>query len=152
MSGASAEGDVFAGTTDAVEGGEDLGMFDASTLASSYLRTMRSVPRVAQATTNLVTELARIATGRSAPEPERGDWRFPDPTWSENPAFRLLKRSYLAWSDAVMEAMDDPELDWHAAERARFAGTVLTSAMSPTNFFWTNPAAVKRAMETAGVS
>jgi polyhydroxyalkanoate synthase len=152
MSGASAEDDVFAGTTDAVEGGEDLGMFDASTLMSSYLRAMRSLPRVAHATTNLATELARIATGRSALEPERGDWRFPDATWNENPAFRILKQAYLAWSDSIMEAMDDPELEWHAAERARFAGTMLTSAMSPTNFFWTNPAAVKRAVETGGAS
>ena len=68
MSQASARADMFAGTTDAVEGGEDIGTLDARALAGSYLQAMRSVPRVAHASTKLAAEMAKIALGRSTIE------------------------------------------------------------------------------------
>ena len=42
--------------------------------------------------------------------------------------------------------------DQRRAEQARFATTILTSALAPTNFFATNPAAIKRAFDTGGKS
>src|SRR5262249_4043939 len=39
-----------------------------------------------------------------------------------------------------------------SGERARFAATLLTSTVSPTNFLLTNPAAMRRAFETGGSS
>jgi polyhydroxyalkanoate synthase subunit PhaC len=38
------------------------------------------------------------------------------------------------------------------AEQAQFAATIVTSAAAPTNFLMSNPAALKRAFETGGMS
>jgi polyhydroxyalkanoate synthase subunit PhaC len=144
--------DLFADAPDAVFGGEDPGIVDGWAVAGAFLRTFTSGPRLARTSAKLGVELARIAAGRSDVEPAAGDWRFSDATWSENSAFRAMKRAYVAWSEAVMEVAADPKLDWRAGERANFAATVLTSALAPTNFLPTNPAAIKRAFETAGTS
>jgi polyhydroxyalkanoate synthase subunit PhaC len=100
----------------------------------------------------LTGEGARIARGSSQIEPERGDWRFRDPTWRENPAYRRLMQLYLAWAAEVEGVVKDADLGWRDAERARFLATVLTSAWAPTNFLLGNPEAVKRVVETGGVS
>jgi len=43
-------------------------------------------------------------------------------------------------------------LEGMAAERLRFALELAREAMAPTNYFWTNPAAVKRCYDTGGLS
>jgi poly(3-hydroxyalkanoate) synthetase len=45
---------------------------------------------------------------------------------------------------------DNP--DWKKRERAKFLTGILTSAMSPTNTLIGNPAALKKAYETGGMS
>lgn len=97
-------------------------------------------------------ELARVVVGRSRLEPERGDKRFSDPTWTENPAYRRVMQAYLAGRGSLHRLVDAADLDWKAKERARFGLTLLTEALSPTNTLVGNPAAVKRAYETAGRS
>src|SRR5208337_3233037 len=37
-------------------------------------------------------------------------------------------------------------------EQQKFAVTLMTEALAPTNAFWLNPAALKRAFDTAGMS
>ena len=105
--------------------------------------------RVGMAT---AAELARIAAGRSQLAPERGDNRFADPTWAENPAYRRLMQAYLAGRGGVHRLVDAADLDWKSRERARFGVTLITEALSPTNTLAGNPAAIKRAYETAGRS
>ncbi len=144
--------EMFANTADAVFGGEDIGTWDARTLTKSLAVVLASVPRAAQAGMRLWPELARVAAGTSTVEAPRGDWRFADPAWSDNPGFRRLKQAYLAWTEQMMSIVEDPNTDWRTAERLRFAMTVLTSAVAPTNFFPLNPAAVKRAFDTGGLS
>src|SRR5262245_35547242 len=46
-------------------------------------------------------ELARIATGGSALEPDTKDRRFSDSAWKENVGYRALAQCYLAWRDAL---------------------------------------------------
>jgi len=56
---------------------------------------------------------------------------------------------------AASRLVDDLETqnrDWHDVERARFAVNALTSALAPTNTLLGNPAALKRAFDTAGGS
>jgi poly[(R)-3-hydroxyalkanoate] polymerase subunit PhaC len=138
--------------TDAVEGAEPLGSVRlgdmARSLAQAALKSRGSGKRAA----DFARESALIALGRSAIEPTKGDWRFRDPTWSDNALYRRLMQLYLAWVDAMEELVESTEMEWRDSERARFFMSILTSAAAPTNTLPGNPAALKRAFETGGLS
>ncbi|NMH99041.1 alpha/beta fold hydrolase [Pseudonocardia acidicola] len=122
-------------------------------LVEAAVRVAGSVPAVAGAATRLAAELGKVAVGQSEVEPARGDRRFSDPTWTENPGYHRLMQAYLATCAAIDEAVADADLpDWRDRERARFLATVLASALAPTNTLFGNPAALKRALETGGGS
>src|SRR5580704_14742913 len=109
---------------------------------------------VAREATRLSVELTRIAWGLSDVAPAKGDRRFADPAWTVNPVFRMIGQSYLASAqamDRIVAAMGDGRSDARA-EQARFAANIVTSAAAPTNFLATNPAALKRAFDTGGMS
>jgi polyhydroxyalkanoate synthase subunit PhaC len=97
-------------------------------------------------------ELGRVAVGRSIVAPAKGDGRFADPTWLENPAYRRLMQGYLAWRDGTHALVDEAGLDPKLAHQVRFVLNLVTEAMAPSNGLLTNPAAVKRAYETGGAS
>jgi polyhydroxyalkanoate synthase subunit PhaC len=109
---------------------------------------------VARETAALGRALASILRGTDGTEPT-DDRRFADPAWSSNPAYRRLGQSYLAWTASLTRLVDRYEAegaDWRNVERARFALTALTSTLAPTNTFWGNPAALRRAVDTGGRS
>jgi polyhydroxyalkanoate synthase subunit PhaC len=100
----------------------------------------------------LVGELAKIALGRSSIWFDEKDPRFRDVTWRDNPFYHRLGQSYRLyeeWMDRMADAGDGP---WQRQARARYLASILTAAVSPTNFFLTNPLALKRAFETGGRS
>jgi poly[(R)-3-hydroxyalkanoate] polymerase subunit PhaC len=114
---------------------------------------MMGQPRAAVVpTAHLARELALIAVGRSTVAPDPADRRFADPAWSEHPGYGRLMQSYLAWRAALNETVDRSGLDRVNADRARFALTFVTETLAPTNTLLGNPAAVKRAFETGGMS
>jgi len=100
----------------------------------------------------LATELAKVANGTSAIAPARGDSRFADPAWAANPVYRRLGQAYLATAQAINDAVDTADMDWRRAAQARFAAGVLVSALAPTNTLFGNPAAVRRAVDSRGLS
>ena len=97
-------------------------------------------------------ELGKIAIGKSDVAPEAKDWRFKNPAWTKNPAFRRLGQSYLAWSRASLALVEETPVDWRTKQRARLATTLVTSALAPTNALLLNPDAIERAFETGGRS
>ncbi|HEX7265919.1 MAG TPA: hypothetical protein VF256_00670, partial [Streptosporangiaceae bacterium] len=100
----------------------------------------------------LFNELLMMTLGRSGLTPEENDPRFADATWRENYFFRLLGSSYRLfeeWASRMVDATDGP---WDRQARTRYLANILTAMASPTNFFFTNPAAFKRAFETGGLS
>jgi polyhydroxyalkanoate synthase subunit PhaC len=100
----------------------------------------------------LFSELMMMPLGRSSLTPEESDPRFADPTWRENYLYRMLGSGYRLfeeWTNRMAEATDGP---WDRQARTRYLASILTATMSPTNALLTNPAAVKRAFETGGVS
>ncbi len=99
-----------------------------------------------------VEQVGRAWMGRSDAEPKRGDKRFADPTWRDNPFYRAWMQSYLAWSTALERFVDKSGLDAKNAQRARFALSLVTDAFAPTNVWLGNPAALKKFVETGGVS
>jgi polyhydroxyalkanoate synthase len=80
------------------------------------------------------------------------DKRFADPAWQDNPAFFAIGQAYLAavqLADGLLAAgRGEPLTD----AKARLMSDLILAALAPTNYFATNPAALKRAFETAGAS
>ncbi|HJP66669.1 MAG TPA: alpha/beta fold hydrolase [Actinomycetota bacterium] len=100
----------------------------------------------------LTAEVAKIAAGTSTVGPDRDDWRFADPVWSENGFYHRLMQLYLAGGDAVLRLPDVLDLDWTTAERLRFALSLVVDAAAPTNTLLGNPLALKTARDTRGQS
>ncbi len=93
--------------------------------------------------------------GVEAPPPvaiPEGDKRFADKTWTDNPAFFALRQGYLATSQLVSDLMEAGSGDATDDAKARLAAGFVVDAIAPTNFLFTNPAALKRAFETSGAS
>ena len=103
--------------------------------------------------TKLMVELAKVAAGISDVTPENSDKRFDDPTWADNPFYRRIMQSYLVWRSTLQSMVpENANGEWKEAEQQRFAVRLLTEALAPTNLLIGNPAAIKRAFETAGAS
>jgi polyhydroxyalkanoate synthase len=109
---------------------------------------------LARETIRLTLDLTEVAVGTSEVAIPDKDKRFADPAWTENPAYRRIAQTYFAWSNAVDRLANAPELqsDWRRTAQARYTGGLLTALAAPTNFLPGNPAALKRAFETGGLS
>jgi polyhydroxyalkanoate synthase len=105
---------------------------------------------VARESVRLTVELGRIAVGSSTVAPARGDWRFADPAWLDNPVYRRVAQAYLSASDGLNRLVDSAEAAGRDGDTARFAVTILSSTLAPTNTLVGNPAALKRTFETGG--
>ena len=99
---------------------------------------------------------ARRAAGESAPpvaEPAKGDKRFNDPEWTQNPVFDVMKQSYLVTSDWLNSLVHSVEgVEPITRRRVEFFTKLLTDAFSPTNFLASNPAALRELAATRGES
>jgi polyhydroxyalkanoate synthase len=118
-------------------------------LGASLARRPR---KVAGRVTELARELGRVAAGGAEVSPPGGDRRFRDPAWNENPLFRRLMQGYLAAGEALDGLIRDAELDLQTERRVRFPLENLRDALAPTNFPWSNPAAIKAGVSTRGTS
>ncbi len=143
-----------------------LGSVDAAGLGTATFAVLRRAATKPGATTSAAlrywTSMATAGPvaaarwmGMHTPPPvpiPDGDKRFADRTWSDNPAFFALRQVHLATTRLANDlleagagnAMDD-------AKAGLLTGFVM-DALAPTNFLLTNPAALKRAFETAGAS
>jgi polyhydroxyalkanoate synthase subunit PhaC len=102
----------------------------------------------------LLVELIEIAAGSSEVAIPDKDKRFADPAWRDNPAYRRIAQTYLAWCDALDRLANAERLqsDWRRVAQTRYSAGLLTAMAAPTNFLAGNPAALKRAFETGGLS
>jgi polyhydroxyalkanoate synthase len=89
-------------------------------------------------------------TGSLAPSSK--DRRFSDRGWEDNPFFFAQRQAYLAWAEYLREIAEVGHPDDVIAEKASFAMGMLVDALAPTNFLFTNPAALRKAVETNGES
>ena len=140
---------------ESVQGGEPVGIPAVGAAVASLTSAFRNGASLSSEGIRLSVELTRVMAGRSQLAPPRGDRRFSDSAWTSNPAGRRIEQAYLAWVAAVSHVAEDyasTASDSHRAERAMFAANILTSACAPTNFFLTNPAAIKQAFDTGGLS
>ncbi|WP_448208270.1 PHA/PHB synthase family protein [Azospirillum sp. sgz302134] len=94
------------------------------------------------------------AADEAKPRPASdGDRRFAAPEWHANPAYRTLKEMYLLASDWLLEQGEQADgLDDAERRRLTFHLRQFVDAMSPTLLLASNPVALRRVLETGGVS
>jgi polyhydroxyalkanoate synthase subunit PhaC len=145
---------------------EVLGSADAAGLGQSTLAVLRRAARhpavMGSATLRFWASVAvagPVAAARwmgvdaapPVPVPE-SDKRFADRTWNDNPAFFALRQGYLAASQLAADLLEAGAGDAMDDAKAKLATGLLLDALAPTNFLFTNPAVLKRALETGGAS
>lgn len=116
-------------------------------LAAASLRCWAAVARIGPAAA------ARwLGLEAAPPVPVEVDKRFADRTWTDNPVFFAVRQAYLASRRLADDLLAAGAGDAVADAKAKLATGFLLDALAPTNFLATNPAAIKRALETGGSS
>ncbi len=82
----------------------------------------------------------------------KGDKRFKDASWREQPYYDLLKQTYLLGSRQLHEFVDRAQVDDRTRLQLRFYARQFIDAMSPSNFPATNPEVIRKAIETRSTS
>ncbi len=85
-------------------------------------------------------------------EPKKGDKRFLNAEWCENPFFNFIKQNYLLAEKLSEQIVGDLEIDEKCQKKLDFYIGQYMDAFSPTNFLFTNPEAMRLAFETKGKS
>ena len=84
-------------------------------------------------------------------EPARGDKRFKDADWSENPMFDFLKQTYLLNAKWLRDELERAEgLDAKERKKINLIARNFIEATSPSNFPGTNPAVIRTTIEEEG--
>jgi len=84
--------------------------------------------------------------------PELHDRRFAASEWRSNPMSAFSAASYLLNADFLMALADAVEAGPRERQKIRFSVQQMVDAMSPANFFATNPEAQQKMLETKGES
>lgn len=96
---------------------------------------------------------AYMLTGHMPGADAARDKRFKDPEWRSNPAFSMLRETYLATADFITDLVNRAEgVDEAAKRKASFFIKQAVDAASPSNFLMTNPAALRELLATHGES
>jgi polyhydroxyalkanoate synthase len=126
---------------------------DLAESAGILFKAVMNEPKVAtEQWLSFIGELGSIAAGKSERAPKAGDRRFADPTWKESSLHSGLLKAYLAWGEAVNGLVDKTNLSDVDKQRAHLITEILIDAVAPTNMMATNPAAVRKFIDTGGKS
>ncbi|MDY7115706.1 class I poly(R)-hydroxyalkanoic acid synthase [Halomonas sp. SSL-5] len=82
--------------------------------------------------------------------PSKGDRRFKDEAWTNDPYYLAIMQQYLLFSRLVEELIDGLDLPAEQKNRLAFYARQMVNAMSPTNFVATNPEVMRKTLETRG--
>ena len=142
--------------SDAILGANPFVGIDPRQLVGDVARSLGGLAtrprRVASEAARIGRELAEVIAGTSEVASLNSDKRFADVAWMENPLYRRLAQAYLALVAGAHRMVDESGLEPLEAQRAHFAVGLLGDSLAPTNGLLTNPAALKRAFDTAGAS
>jgi polyhydroxyalkanoate synthase len=126
---------------------------DLADSAGILFKAMVNEPKVAaEQWLSFLGELGAIVAGKSERAPKSGDRRFSDATWKESALHGGMLKAYLAWGDAVSGFVDKTSLSDLDKARAHLVTEILIDAVAPTNSMLTNPAAVRKFVDTGGSS
>ncbi|MBU3971718.1 MAG: class I poly(R)-hydroxyalkanoic acid synthase [Alphaproteobacteria bacterium] len=91
-------------------------------------------------------EAAPVAT------PVKGDRRFSDPAWSDEPVYDWLKQAYLLAARQLQDFVATAPVDEATRAQVDFASRQMMNALAPTNFPHTNPQVARRTIESGGLN
>jgi polyhydroxyalkanoate synthase subunit PhaC len=124
-------------------------------LAAQPHRALQAFAELSLAQSAVALDVARHvlgADGEPVAKPDPRDRRFDDRAWKENPFLRGLLESYLVSLRSAHRLLDSLNLPEPRRRKAHFALGLLFDALAPTNVPWLNPAVVKEAIDTGGLS
>ena len=83
--------------------------------------------------------------------PDKGDKRFKNEIWDQNPVFDYLRQSYLLTGNWLKRRLDDAEgLSPQERRKLEFLTRNYIEAISPTNYAATNPDVLKATVDEKG--
>ena len=104
----------------------------------------------------LQAHLMRRAMGMPSADviaPHADDVRFADPVWTQVATWDIIKEWYLAFTHRLQDMyFETPGLSDKERRRAAFWSRKWLNMVAPTNFFWLNPVAMERFVESNGES
>ncbi|WP_062610462.1 alpha/beta fold hydrolase [Caballeronia calidae] len=152
----SEKDDITAGATEGMLGPNPfVGLRPIDMLAAAGqigAQAMLHPTLVLKQTAALARDLTSAISGKDAPSPQKGDKRFADEAWRDQPLYRTTMHGYLAWRNALAGFVEHSALDDRSKERAQFVMSLMTDALAPTNTLAGNPAALKKLVKTRGAS
>lgn len=120
---------------------------DSEALANSQLGLMRDHLKLWQNMTGKL--LGR--THESYIEVNAKDRRFKDEAWQNQPMFDYMKQAYLINARSLQQSLHAIHgLDAHTTQKLDFFTRQLIDALSPSNFMFTNPEAMRTLLESNG--
>lgn len=121
--------------------------------ANTFVKAAISQPKVAvEQWWSFVSELTKVTNGETSRAPEPGDKRFNDPAWKSSAFHQRMLQSYLAWGNAVNEFVGKVDLSDQDRARAKLFSQIFVDALAPTNGLVSNPAALKKLVDSGGQS
>ncbi len=120
--------------------------------ATVFNAAIRNPELVVEEWLAFIGDLGKVVSGKASRTLEPGDKRFGDPAWKSSPIHKALLQIYLAWGDAVNTFVEKIGLDGQEKARAKLVSQILVDAVAPTNGLASNPAVLKRLVDTGGES
>ncbi len=95
-----------------------------------------------------------IMAGKPLPDvvpTPKGERRFKDEQWTENPLYNYFKQAYLLNAEMMQKMVDTLEFeDAKSSEQLKFYTRQFVNSMSPTNYVMTNPEVCRDILDTKG--
>ena len=119
--------------------------------AKALFRVVTKTPRRAGSQLgHFAKELRSIITGDSDLTADPQDRRYADPAWKENFIFRRFMQTHVAAQKDLFDYIDAADMSPMEKGRAHFFASQVADAFSPANFPLTNPAAMRKTLDTGG--
>src|SRR5688572_25386532 len=138
----------------AVPGAPEMVQSLTAAFASDTPRWLDIQSRYYQKQLELWTSIASRAPDAPPPqvvEPDPTDRRFRAAEWQQ-PYFSLIAQSYLLTARMLGELVEAAQLEPQAKKKLSFYARQYIDALSPANFPWSNPEALKLAADSKGES
>ncbi|HKR49546.1 MAG TPA: alpha/beta fold hydrolase, partial [Pseudonocardiaceae bacterium] len=128
-----------------------LAMSAAANPARYALSTLEYGMRSTQAV--LTAALRSVGLDRDGSDEPGKDPRYSDPAWTNNAMFYLVRQQHALLAEFLQKLLDGAtDLDEITRRKAEFVLHQMLDAAAPTNWLPTNPAALKKAFDTGGLS